>query len=280
MATTNHTSSHLWKSSTNFWQEIVFIPSMTLAHKYTSPHLWLRSPIGGNKWFFSYLRQSSANLRQQIDFRSIFFNQAQTDGHKLYFPPGLGGSFWPSLIRNKSHPRVLVALDRSSPYQISPGLGGSCWTILIQNEALSGPLSFVTNRTPGSWWLFLTTLIHHKAVSCPFFSVTNKVAPPGLGVFFWPTLIRNYCTPGSWWLFLAHSYPYQIAPPGLGCSGPLFSVTNIPRSWRLLLDHSYPERGSFWSTLIRNKSYPRVLVALSGPLLFVTNRTPDLEVSF
>ena len=42
---------------------------------------------------------------------------------------GLGGSFWPTLIRNKSNSKVLVAL--------------SC------------PAVSVTNRTPGSWWLFL-----------------------------------------------------------------------------------------------------------------------------
>ena len=43
--------------------------------------------------------------------------------------PSLGGSFWPTLGRNKSYCRVLVAL--------------------------SGQLLAVTNRTAESWWLFL-----------------------------------------------------------------------------------------------------------------------------
>ena len=55
-------------------------------------------------------------------------------------------------------------------------------------------------------------------------------------------------TPGYWWFFLAYSYPQQNVLPVLG--------------------------GSFWPTHIRNKSYARVLVALSGPLLPVTNRSP------
>ena len=54
-------------------------------------------------------------------------------------------------------------------------------------------------------------------------------------------------TAESWWLFLAHVWPQQIVLPSLG--------------------------GSFWPPLGCNKSYCRVLVALSGQLLAVTNRT-------
>ena len=115
-------------------------------------------------------------------------------------------ALWPTLIRNKSYYRILVALCGN--------LGGSFWHTLFRNKSFSRVL---------------------VALSGPLVSVTNR-------------------TPGSWWLFLAHSYPQQIVLPGLG--------------------------GAFWPTRIRNKSYSRVLVALSGPLLSATNRTPGLGGSF
>ena len=103
--------------------------------------------------------------------------------------------------------------------------------------ALFGPFLSATNRTPGSWWLFLGQ------------SYRQQIVLPGFGGSFWPILIGNKSysrvlvalfgpflsarnrTPGSWWLFLAQSYPQQIVLPGLG--------------------------GSFRPTLIRNKSYSR-----------------------
>ena len=144
--------------------------------------------------------------------------------------PGLGGSFCPSLQRI-----VLLSVTNRNPV------------------ALSGPLLSVTNRNP-------------VALSGPLLSKPSKIVVPGLGGSCLSTVIRNKShyrilvvlsgpllsvtnrTPGSWWLFLAHSYPQQIVPPDLG--------------------------GSFWPTLIRNKSYSRFLVAVSGQLLSVANRTP------
>ena len=79
-----------------------------------------------------------------------------------------------------------------------------------------------------------------------------------------------------------HSYPQQIELADLALSDPLLSASQRTRdSWWLFLAHSYPQQivlpvlgGSFWPTLNRNESYSRVLVALSGPFLFVTNRGP------
>ena len=120
--------------------------------------------------------------------------------------------------------------------------------------ALSGQRFAVTNRT-ASWWLFLAHVW------------PQQIVLPSLGGSFWPTLGRNksYCrvlvalsgqllavtnrTAEFWWLFLAHVWPKQIVLPSLG--------------------------GSFWPTFGRNKSYCRVLVALSGQLLAVTNRTAE-----
>ena len=63
-----------------------------------------------------------------------------------------------------------------------------------------------------------------------------------------PRLAATNRTAESWWLFLDNSsWPQQIVLPSLG--------------------------GSFWPTFDRIKSYCRVSVALSGPLLAVTNRT-------
>ena len=107
-----------------------------------------------------------------------------------------------------------------------PGLGGS----------FSGQLLSVTNRAPGSWWLFL-------AHSCP-----QQAVLPGLGGSFWPALIHN------------KSYSRVL----VALSDPLLSVTN----------RSPGVGGSFWPTLVRDRLYSRVLVVLSGPLFWVTNRTP------
>ena len=64
-----------------------------------------------------------------------------------------------------------------------------------------------------------------------------------------PRLAVTNRTAESWWLFLANSWPEQIVLPSLG--------------------------GFFWPTLGRNKSYCRVLVALSGQLLAGTNRIAE-----
>ena len=64
-----------------------------------------------------------------------------------------------------------------------------------------------------------------------------------------PRLAVTNRTPESWWLYLANSWPQHIVLPSLG--------------------------GSFWPTFSRNKSYCRVLVAFSGQLLAVTNRTAE-----
>ena len=56
-------------------------------------------------------------------------------------------------------------------------------------------------------------------------------------------------TAESWWLFLAHVWPQQIVLPSFG--------------------------GSFWLMFGRNKSYCRILAALSGQLLAVTDRTVE-----
>ena len=94
---------------------------------------------------------------------------------------GLGGFFWPTLGRKKSHYRVV----------------------------LSGPLLVVANRAAGAWDFFWPSLGRNKsycrvllAFSGPFLLVTQ----PGLGGFFWPSLGCNKSTIGSWWFFLAHSW--------------------------------------------------------------------------
>ena len=117
---------------------------------------------------------------------------------------------------------------------------------------LSGPLLSVTNRTPGSWcvfldhsypwssWLFLPhsysyhiVLPHLRGSFLPTLICKNShsrvlVCP------FWPNLIRN------------ESYSRVLVAP----SGPLLSVYNLtPCSWWL-----------FRPSLIRNKSYCRVYI--------------------
>ena len=44
---------------------------------------------------------------------------------------------------------------------------------------------------------------------------------------------------------------------------------------RLAVTNSIAEFGSFWTTLGNNKSYYRILVALSSPRLAVTYRTAE-----
>ena len=208
--------------------------------------------------------------------------------------PSLGGSFWPTFDRNKSSCRVLVALSgqvlavtnrtaeswwlilwpNSWPQQIVlPSLGGSFLPTLGRNKshggsfwptfgrnksycrvlvALSGQLLAVTTRTAESWWLFLAHVCRNKsyfrvlvALSGQLLAVTNRTAE-------------------SWWLFLwPNSWPQQIVLPSLRGS---FLPT---------LGRNKSHGGSFWPTLGRNKSYCRVLVALSGQLLAVTNRTAE-----
>ena len=117
--------------------------------------------------------------------------------------------------------------------------------------ALSAPLLSVTNRTPGSWCVFLATCIRHKSYS-------RVLVALGLGGSFWPTLVRN------------KSYSGVLA----ALSGPLLYLT--VRTPRVLVALSGPLLSvvRFWPTLIRFTSYSGVLVALSCPLLCATNRTP------
>ena len=172
--------------------------------------------------------------------------------------PVLGGSFWPAvIIHNKSYSWVLVAL--------------------------SVPLLSVANRLPGSGWLFLAysypTLTHNKpysrvlvALPGPLLSVTNRLQC--LGGSFWPTVVPNSSYSaglgGSFWPtlirgpFLAHSYSFHIVFRCLGGSFLSTLMRNKSYSPGLggsLLSHSY-------------KSYARALVALSSPLLSVTNHAP------
>ena len=165
---------------------------------------------------------------------SWWFFQAHSYPQQIALP-GLGGSFWPTLIRNKSYSRVLVAR--------------------------SGPFLFVKNRSPGSWWLFLAH------------SYLYQIVLPGLGGSFWRTLLRNisYSWPtlnrsrsksysralvvlsgqlltveivlpvlgGSFWPTLNRNKSYCRVLVAL--SGPFFSVTNrTPGSWWPCLAHSYP----------------------------------------
>ena len=64
-----------------------------------------------------------------------------------------------------------------------------------------------------------------------------------------PRLAVTTRTAESRWLFLANYWPQQNVRPSVG--------------------------GFIWPTLGRNTSYSRVLVALSGPRLAVTNRTAE-----
>ena len=135
------------------------------------------------------------------------------------------GSFWPTLGRNKSYCRVLVAV--------------------------SGPLLAVTNRTAESWWHFVPYLLPGLGGSFwPTLAITNRTA--GSGWLFpshsWAVTNR---TAESCWLFLAHSWMLQIVLPSFGgcflpilgrdnahcrvlvaVSGPLLPGTNrIAESW-------------------------------------------------
>ena len=160
--------------------------------------------------------------------------------------PSLGGSLWPTLDRNKSYCRVLVAL--------------------------SGPRLAVTNRTAESRWLFL-------AHSWPL-----QIVLPSLNAFFWLTFGRNKSyyrfsvalscqllavsnrIAESWRLFLANSWLFlatfacnkKRCRISLALSGQFLAVTN--------------RIGCFWPAPGHNKSYCRVLVALSDPYLVVINR--------
>ena len=106
----------------------------------------------------------------------------------------LGGSFCPSLGRNKSYCQVLLALSglrlaatnrTAESWWLFPSLGGFFWPTLGRNKsycrvlvALSGPRLAVTKRTAESWCHVLANLL----------AVTNRTAE-------------------SWWLFLANSWP-------------------------------------------------------------------------
>ena len=91
------------------------------------------------------------------------------------------------------------------------------------------------------------------ALSGPHLAVTNRTAEVALSG---PRLAVTNRTAESWWLFLAHVWPQQIVLPSLGGFFPVL----VAFSGQLLG---------------RNKSYCRVLVALSGPRLAVTNRTAE-----
>ena len=124
---------------------------------------------------------------------------------------------------------------------VLPSLVGSFWpTLLGRNK------SYCRILMPLSGPLLAVT--NHIAESFwptlgPRLAVTNRIPES-----WWLFLVTNR-TGGSWWLFLVHSSPQQIGLSSLG--------------------------GSFWPTLGRNNSYCRVLVALSGPRLALTNRTAE-----
>ena len=122
----------------------------------------------------------------------------------------------------------------------------------------------VTNRTVVSWWPFSPSLGRNKLYCLVLVARSGLLLAVKCGPF-WPTVGRNisYCrvlvalsgpllavtnrTAGSWWSFWPTLGRNKIVLPGLG--------------------------GSFWPSLGRNKLYCWVLVALSGPLLAVANRT-------
>ena len=99
--------------------------------------------------------------------------------------------------------------------------------------ALSGPLLFVTNHTPGSWW---PTLIRG-----PFLPTLkrNKLHSRLLVVLSGPLLFVTSPTPLVWvavsglLLFVSHRIPVLVA-----FSGPFLSV--VP-----------PSLGAFWPTVIQ-----------------------------
>ena len=125
--------------------------------------------------------------------------------------PSLGGSFWPSLGRNKSYCRVSLAL--------------------------SGPRLAVTNRTAESWWLFLAVTNRTAESWWPFLAHVwpYQILLPNLGGSFWPTLGRNksYCRT----LCRNESY-YRVS---VALSGQFLAVTNrTAESWWLFLANSWP----------------------------------------
>ena len=134
-------------------------------------------------------------------------------------------------------------------------LGISFWSTRGRNRAyyrvlvaLSGPLFAVTNRIAGSWWLFL-------ALS----AITNRTIGTRWLLLFhsWPSYIVLPDLDGSFWPHLRNKSNYWVLAI---LSGPLLAVINrIAGFWGLSLTLSWP------------KSYCRVLEALSGLLVAVTN---------
>ena len=179
--------------------------------------------------------------------------------------PSLTDFFWPRFGHSKSYYRISAALSGpdlaeashtaesrglflviSWSYQIIlPNLGGSFWSAFTRNksycrisEALSGLDLAVSNRIVEARGLFL---IH---------AWLQQIVLPNLGDSFRPKL--GYNKP-YWRVSKALSGPpsaVQIGLPNLG--------------------------DSFWPRLNRNnKLFCRILVALSGPYLVVTNRTAE-----
>ena len=115
--------------------------------------------------------------------------------------PGLGGSSWPSLGRNKSHCRVLVALSgplgRNKSYcRVLVAFSGR-WLFLVLSSGF-GPVWAVTSHIASG-----STLGRNKS----YCRVLAQPGPKQIVLPLGPLSAVTNRTAGSWWLFLAHSCP-------------------------------------------------------------------------